>query len=101
VIPRSSRAETRNPLLRVPEVIAFVEALRPCNRKRFHRMLLAISAVCRVHEVRAWDTAKPGMVLYWGWAKVNTKHLAAALSLVIRRKSAAPTTPEQVAEVAR
>jgi hypothetical protein len=74
---RSSRAETRNPLLALPSVAA----LRTMeDRHLLVAVLRDIQRDARGRAEKAWRTHKAPMALYWKAVGVYSGHLARALS---------------------
>jgi uncharacterized membrane protein len=77
-IDRSSRADVRNPMLKLPEVHEAFDALSPEARDALVKMLRAISQACRESAAHAYRTHKPPMYTYWQGLAVNARHLALA-----------------------
>lgn len=90
--PRAARAETRNPMTAIPEVVDLVRTFTGAQRKAAHRALLALSRSCRAKAEHAWKTRKPPMAAYWAAWAVNWRHLAALLG---RKEAPLPEDPDR------
>lgn len=73
---RSSRADVRNPLSKLPEVREQFKRLTPEARAALVAMLRAISKSCRESADNAYRKHKPPMFAYWKAQAVNARHLA-------------------------
>ncbi len=75
---RSNRADVRNPMLAIPEVIALKDL--PDNvRWALARALAGCSTAFRTRGNEAWRKHKPPMAAYWKANAVNFRHLALAV----------------------
>lgn len=73
---RSRRASTRNPLILVPEVLAFVAALTPEQKALFRSALWALAGVFRARGNESWKKNKAPMAVYWKGFSVYFRHLS-------------------------
>jgi len=78
-LPRSSRADVRNPMLAIPEVQAEFEKLSPEASAALERVLRALSKTWRAKAEHSWKTRKPPLASYWAQNAVNARHLALAI----------------------
>lgn len=77
-VARSSRADVRNPMLKLPEVQEAFASLTPEARAALVEMLRAVSVACRASAEVALRRHKPPMYSYWKAQAVNARHLALA-----------------------
>ena len=84
-IARGSRAEVRNPMLKLPEVREAFDPLNPEARAALVAMLRTISRACRESADHAYRTRKPPMYTYWQGLAVNTRHLALAGRVAVEK----------------
>ncbi|MBB4225994.1 hypothetical protein [Variovorax guangxiensis] len=75
---RSTRADVRNPMLKIPEVREAFNALPAEAREALVKMLRGVSRACRESAAHAYRTHKPPMYTYWQGLAVNARHLALA-----------------------
>lgn len=76
---RSSKAEVRNPLLQLPEVVAMNE-LPPEAKTALKKALKAASNAMRAKGNDAWRRHKAPMAAYWKGHAVYARHMALAIS---------------------
>ncbi|MFB9062232.1 MULTISPECIES: hypothetical protein [Sphingobium] len=76
---RSSRAEVRNPVLRLP-AIANLQALDPAIRQIIRTILLELRADARALAEKSWRQRKAPMASYWAAVSVYSGHFARAIS---------------------
>jgi hypothetical protein len=74
VSDRSSSAEVRNPLLRLPSAQR-IQALPPEVRQAFAALLLELSRDAREQAERSWRQHKAPMAAYWKAVSVYAGHL--------------------------
>jgi hypothetical protein len=77
--PRSARADVRNPLFRLPGVVA-LRTLDPATRAAIAGALRSIQADARERAEKCWRTHKAPMALYWKATGVYAGHLARVVS---------------------
>ncbi|NEX60230.1 hypothetical protein [Noviherbaspirillum galbum] len=75
---RSSRPETRNPLLKLPAA-ARLAALPPESKAALRELLLELKAHCRENAEKCWRSHKPPMAMYWKAMGVWIGHCARLL----------------------
>lgn len=80
MIPRSNRAEVRNPILAVPGVRDRLVKLPPVAREALRLMLIDIAADARARADKCWRTHKAPMALYWKVVAVYAGHIARAIN---------------------
>lgn len=82
MIPRSSRAEVRNPILRLPEAQRLAEVLadHPDAARAFRDLLGAIHRHAHTEADRAWRQRKPPVAAYWRAMGVYARHIRAAVA---------------------
>lgn len=94
-LPRSSRAETRNPILGLP-VAQRLAALDPATRELVADVLVDIlgdlAADARKRADQAWRKHKGPMAVYWKAVSVYARHIKLAL-----RWFARPTLADEAA----
>jgi hypothetical protein len=76
--PRSSRADVRNPVLRMSQVGELRKLPEPA-RKALANLLAAMSMDARAQADRAWKKHKAPMACYWKAVAVYAKHISRAL----------------------
>ena len=80
MIPRSNRAEVRNPILAVPGERERLIKLPPVAREALRLMLIDIAADARGRADKCWRTHKAPMALYWKVVAVYAGHIARAIN---------------------
>lgn len=75
---RSSKAETRNPLLALPAFQA-LRTMPPDTRLRLANLLEAMSKDARERAEKCWRTHKAPMAAYWKAVAVYAGHAARGL----------------------
>lgn len=78
VTDRSSRAETRNPVLALP-AIAALRALDPAAQAALRLVLLDLQRDAPRRAEKSWRTHKPPLVAYWSAVRVYAGHIARSL----------------------
>lgn len=78
---RSSRPETRNPILGLPAAIEAIAALDPEQRAALTTILKALATNSRAKADASWTSHKGPMALYWKTLSVYARHIAKALSI--------------------
>lgn len=76
--PRSSLAETRNPLLSLPATADLMQ-LPPEARAALRAVLIELRADAAARAQKAWDSHKAPMAAYWKAVAVYAGHTARAL----------------------
>lgn len=85
---RSSRAETRNPVLGLPAA-ARIRALPPEQRALLGDLLRDLAREADARAEAAWRRRKGPMAAYWRASCTYAKHLARAIDPPRRRKAEA------------
>lgn len=75
---RSSRAEVRNPVLKLPAAQRCRD-LPESEREALRLVLLELSADARTRAEESWRRHKAPMACYWKAVSVYARHIAAAL----------------------
>lgn len=78
VVPRSSRAEVRNPLLALPAAKKLA-ALDPAAKAALRAVLLELRDDCRQRAEKHWRASKAPMAAYFKAVGVYANHTARVL----------------------
>ncbi len=77
--PRSSRPDTRNPMLSLP-AIAALQRLPPETREALARVLADLATDAGARADHAWRRHKAPMAAYWKAVAVYARHTARAIA---------------------
>jgi hypothetical protein len=83
---RSTRPETRNPLLHLPSAKSFADELPEDARRLLRKLLMELSKDAQVRAQESWRRHKAPMAVYWKAVAVYSRHIARLLSDVTTGK---------------
>lgn len=75
-VDRSARAEVRNWLKTIPEIVVFIDTLSPAQRSALKTLLLAFSRRSRTRSDELWRMNKAPMAFYWRVKSVYARHFS-------------------------
>jgi hypothetical protein len=86
MILRSSRADVRNPVLRLPEAAALAEWCRahPDGAALLRGLIRALSRSSHADADRSWAKRKGFAAFYWRAMGIYARHIAAAISAALK-----------------
>jgi hypothetical protein len=89
LIPRSNRAEVRNPIAADPEVAAIMAELPAGASEALRGALQAISRLCKAKGDACWVKRKYILAAYWKCVGVYARHLSLAVprAVAARRRA--------------
>lgn len=79
MIPRSNRAEVRNPILGLPAFVKLRDLLAPEQKVAVRALLYELCDDASARAEKAWRTRKAPMAVYWKAVAVYSRHIARAI----------------------
>lgn len=90
IAARSSRADVRNPILRLPAAAAIADQVDGRALELLAQLLLELGDDCADRARKAWRTHKAPMACYWKICAVYARHIARALRACSRARASTP-----------